>query len=160
MARKSILDNKEQLIKVVQNSTNLNQVLQAFGLSGYSDNYSTLRHFITKFNITTSHFTPELKRAEALRRNGIKRTIPLKEILSGNHPRYKTYLLSKRLIQEGIFEPVCDECGQTNKWNKKPLTLQLDHIDGNRHNHVLENLRMLCPNCHTQTENWGGRNKY
>lgn len=52
----------------------------------------------------------------------------------------------------------CTECGQGRIWNDKPLTLQIDHIDGDVLNNNLENLRLLCPNCHTQTETWGVNN--
>lgn len=52
----------------------------------------------------------------------------------------------------------CSSCGQSDVWNNKPLTLQLDHIDGNCRNNQLSNLRILCPNCHTQTSTWGSRN--
>lgn len=62
----------------------------------------------------------------------------------------KEYILQKQHYS-------CLICGITN-WNDKPLTLQLDHIDGNCTNNAEENLRCLCPNCHTQTENWGARN--
>lgn len=53
---------------------------------------------------------------------------------------------------------ICEECGISD-WNKKPLILQLDHIDGNNKNHCLENLKLLCPNCHTQTPTWGKKHR-
>ena len=53
----------------------------------------------------------------------------------------------------------CEDCGCGSTWNHKPITLQLDHIDGNSDNNSLENIRWLCPNCHTQTETWCARNK-
>lgn len=49
----------------------------------------------------------------------------------------------------------CSECGQESTWNNKSLTLQLDHIDGNSDNNNVDNVRLLCPNCHTQTETYG-----
>ena len=66
-----------------------------------------------------------------------------------------TKLVRRYLIERGIYE--CSECG-IKEWNGRPLALQLDHINGNPHDHRLENVRWLCPNCHTQTENWGVQN--
>lgn len=60
----------------------------------------------------------------------------------------------KRYLKEKHGE-VCAECGQPATWNNKPLVLQLDHIDGNSDNNNLVNLRLLCPNCHTQTDTFG-----
>jgi len=52
----------------------------------------------------------------------------------------------------------CEKCGVGNVWNGKPLTLQIDHIDGNYKNNKPGNHRVLCPNCHTQTSTYGSRN--
>lgn len=60
----------------------------------------------------------------------------------------------KRYLKEKFGEQ-CTECGQEGIWNNKPLVLQLDHIDGNSDNNLPNNLRLLCPNCHTQTETFG-----
>ena len=83
--------------------------------------------------------------------------IPTNEILEGKHPYYQTFKLKKRLIKEGIKENKCDIC-EITEWTGKPILIQLDHIDGNSHNHKLENLRMICPNCHSQTETYCGKN--
>jgi Zn finger protein HypA/HybF involved in hydrogenase expression len=53
----------------------------------------------------------------------------------------------------------CEECGQTGTWNNKPLVLQLDHVDGDSDNNYPKNLRLLCPNCHSQSENFGSKGK-
>jgi 5-methylcytosine-specific restriction endonuclease McrA len=84
--------------------------------------------------------------------------IPLNEILEGKHPSYQTLKLKKRMIKDGIKENKCEICGIV-EWNSNPLAMQLDHIDGNSHNHKLENLRLTCPNCHSQTETYCGKNK-
>jgi hypothetical protein len=61
-------------------------------------------------------------------------------------------------IKEGIKENRCELCGLTNTWNGKPIMLQMDHINGISDDHRLENLQILCPNCHSQTDTYCGRN--
>jgi len=65
--------------------------------------------------------------------------------------------IKKRLLDAGILKNVCGECG-ISEWRGRPLSVQIDHINGNGNDHRIENLRMLCPNCHSQTETFGGRN--
>ena len=89
---------------------------------------------------------------------GAMKKLELKDILDGLHPTYPTLKLKNRLVKEKLLEYKCVECG-IFEWNKKEICLQLDHIDGNSHNHKLENLRLLCPNCHSQTDTWCGKNK-
>lgn len=71
-------------------------------------------------------------------------------------------VLAEHLMKRYILEvrgDKCESCGIGSEWNGKPLTLQMDHIDGNSDNNSLDNLQILCPNCHTQTHTWCGRNK-
>lgn len=84
--------------------------------------------------------------------------ISLQEILNGEHPYYQTFKLKNRLLKENILENKCSICNIT-EWNYKPINMQLDHIDGDSTNHTLCNLRMICPNCHSQTETYCGKNK-
>jgi Zn finger protein HypA/HybF involved in hydrogenase expression len=88
------------------------------------------------------------------------RLIPIEEIIfEGKHPEYQTFKLKNRLVKEGYKKNECEECGQTDVWNNEKLEMELDHIDGNRTNHLLKNLKMLCPNCHSQTKTFCGKNK-
>ena len=82
---------------------------------------------------------------------------PLNEIFEGKHPKTKTVRLKKRLLAEGLLKNKCSACGVPDSWNRKPLVLELDHINGNSKDHRLENLRILCPNCQSQTSTF--RNK-
>lgn len=77
-------------------------------------------------------------------------SLKMSDILQGLHPQYASSKLRIRLISEGYKEAKCECCGIT-EWNGLPAPLEVDHIDGNNSNHVLENLRILCPNCHAQT---------
>lgn len=86
------------------------------------------------------------------------RKIPLNDILDGKCPQYQTNKLRKRLISEGVKEHKCEICG-IESWLGKKLALELDHIDGDRYNNNLNNLRIICPNCHSQTETYRGKNK-
>jgi hypothetical protein len=83
--------------------------------------------------------------------------LPLEEILIEDS-NYDSSKLKKRLIEAGLKEDRCEECGIGNEWNGKPLTLQVHHINGNHRDNRIGNLQILCPNCHSQTENYGSKN--
>lgn len=70
----------------------------------------------------------------------------------------KTAAIKKTLIKKGILEQKCSKCGLGNQWQGEPISLQLEHIDGNHFNNDIANLTLLCPNCHSQTSTWCGRN--
>lgn len=85
------------------------------------------------------------------------RKYTLQDILDGKYPYYQTNKLRKRLISEGVKKEKCDICGIT-EWLGEKVSLELDHIDGNSYNHRLDNLRIICPNCHSQTTTYRGKN--
>ena len=80
------------------------------------------------------------------------------EELDALYDHYQTNKIRQRLFEEGIKEEKCEICGLT-EWLGNKIPLELDHIDGNRYNHSIENLRIICPNCHAQTDNYCGKNK-
>jgi len=84
--------------------------------------------------------------------------IPLFEILNGDHPHYQTKNLKPRLIADGLKQNRCESCG-ISEWNGSALNLELHHVNGDGTDHRLENLQILCPNCHSQTSNYKNKNK-
>jgi hypothetical protein len=80
--------------------------------------------------------------------------IPIEQLLVGR--RNRTHVKT-RLIQAGLLKNRCEECG-LSEWRGRPLSVHIDHINGIRNDNRLENLRMLCPNCHSQTETYSGKN--
>lgn len=82
--------------------------------------------------------------------------MPLNELLVEGKRRGR-FNLKSRLIEAGFKESRCERCG-ISEWRGKPLNMQLHHINGDGMDNRLENLELLCANCHSQTETYGGRN--
>lgn len=87
----------------------------------------------------------------------LARQTPLCELLVEESESERGHL-KKRLLKEGLLRNECYECGALPIWNGKPLTIQLEHINGTNNDNRIENLSMLCPNCHSQTDTYAGRN--
>ena len=83
------------------------------------------------------------------------KNITIPRIKNGECTHNSVVVLKKYLMEK--YGEDCSECGQTAMHNNKPLVLQLDHIDGDSDNNYPNNLRLLCPNCHSQTENYGSK---
>lgn len=134
------------------------------------DSSSTMSEAANKLNMSFSTFKRKAIKFDLYKpnqgRKGIKREfyedekirIPLNKILNGEFPFYSRTYLKKRLLRRGILKNECKICG-ISEWMGKEIKCQLDHIDGDSTNHKLENLRMLCPNCHTQTETFSNKKK-
>lgn len=86
-----------------------------------------------------------------------KNLVPNSEVFVENS-RFANELVKKRIIKDNLMEYKCNKCS-INSWQGISLVLELDHINGKNKDHRLENLRFLCPNCHSQTETYKGRNK-
>jgi len=117
--------------------------------------FGTFKYNAIKFNLYVPN---QSGKGRKLPNRGDSSRIPLEDILNGSTP-YKAggSNMKKKLIQEGLKQDKCEECGQLPEWNNKHLVLQLDHIDGNHSNWRYDNLRILCPNCHTQTPTHSGK---
>lgn len=93
------------------------------------------------------------------RTKNISKQIQTEDILNGDYPQFQTYKLKKRLIDENYILDECAICGWKEKLpGEKYTPCELHHIDGDRTNHKLENLVLLCPNCHSLTDTHRARN--
>lgn len=138
----------EQFANIVNNSLTISEICSKLGLRIQGSNYKTIHKRIKNQNLSTNHFNPYKNR-----KTGKK---PITDFLVENS-NIGSNDLKKRLINCGILKNECSECCNQGLWNDKPLTLQLDHINGNHHDNRLDNLRILCPNCHTQTDTHSGK---
>lgn len=134
---------KESLSVVVNASSSWAEVCRKLDRKGSTGLQSYLRILAEKFLIDTSHFTGQAWRKG--KRVGPKKNI--ESYLTKNSISIHSDALKKRLIREGIFVDVCARCGST-EWFGESVT-ELDHINGDHHDNRLENLQLLCSNCHT-----------
>jgi len=142
--------DKKSLTEAIKNSGNVGQVILELNGSLSGTAYKTITKYAGMWDIDTSHFSnqAQYKAAKA------NRFIPIEEFfIIGKFVNGRT--LKKRMIEENLKGDICEECGQGNSHNGMKLVLQLDHINGKNTDNRLENLRILCPNCHTQTSTWG-----
>ncbi len=149
---KTVID-ETKIRAATKSSASIAETLRKLGLTRSPSHYRRLNHYVKYFGIDISHFTG---RAHGTSRAPGSRS--LSDYLVLNGPYIGSSQLKKKLYEAGILEPTCRECNLGAEWNGKPLSLQLDHIDGNCSNNQISNLRILCPNCHTQTNNWTGKN--
>lgn len=149
---------KEEIEDLIKQFPSINQILK-HKINSISSHYSKL------FRIRCEELNLDINEwIKTSASKGIKKdkcSIKEKnnqEIFKVNSDYHCSSHLKKRILRDNLLENKCSECGQLPEWNGKPLTLQLDHINGINDDHRLENLRLLCPNCHTQTENFAGKN--
>tara|TARA_B100001142_G_C14167504_1_gene590884 strand:- start:59 stop:916 length:858 start_codon:yes stop_codon:yes gene_type:complete len=130
----------EEFTKIVLKSTSINNIIKKI-FGKHLDMFYPVRNKINSLNLNTEHF---------IKRYGVKK-IDINDILVENSTYLSTKSLKYRLYEENLKEEKCEECGLGNIWNGKPIELQLDHINGKNNDNRLDNLRILCSNCHSQT---------
>jgi len=148
--------NKEELEIAVKKSKSIASVCRIFNIRPTGGNYRTINRKLKKWNIDKSHFTGKGWNVGLVHRPMVKR--PLSEILVKDSDYMSTHKLKIRLIYEGVKEHKCEKC-KLKKWSKCPIPLELNHINGNNTDNRIENIELLCPNCHALTPNYRGKNK-
>jgi len=147
---------KDNLEPIVQSSISYAQVLHYLNLSTSGGNQAHLKSVINKLGIEISHFKGQGWEKGKPSHNRSKPEDYLKEY--DKDVSVSTHQIKNWLFRDKIKEKICEECGLT-EWQGKPIPLELHHIDGNRHNNKYENIKILCSNCHAQTENYCSKNK-
>lgn len=139
---------KKEVEEAVKKSLAIAGVCRELGIKAAGGNYKTLSNKIKEWEIDITHFTGK---AHNVGENfsPVRKKRPLGEILVENST-YKSDNLKKRLYNEGLKIKKCEDCGII-EWNGKDIVFELDHINGDNTDNKLENLRILCPNCHSQT---------
>ncbi|MFC9131310.1 HNH endonuclease signature motif containing protein [Streptomyces sp. NPDC057099] len=150
---------RELLQAAVAASANVHDVLRHLGLELVGGHHTHISRRIKAFGIDTSHFVPVV-RTENMRHNQRRRTAGeiLVEDTSPHARRIPGTRLKRAMVELGAEER-CELCGMEPLWLGEPLPLEIDHIDGNWRNNRIDNLRMLCPNCHSTTDSYRGRGK-
>lgn len=152
--KKSVIWNlsKKEIQEKVNKCNSISDMLESFGYKRSSGSMAKImKEVIKEYNIDITHFKP-------FYRTNQQPKYSLDEILIPNSPYKNIGRLKKRILKAGLLKYKCECCGNKGKWNNKPLVLQLDHKDGDHSNHSLDNLRFLCPNCHSQTDTYSGKN--
>ena len=147
----------QQIIDAVRSSLSIAQVLKRLDLSPTGCNYVAAHAHFARLGLDTSHFTGQGHLRGKTHSWTPKR--PLADILVPNFRGRYSSKLKSRLIREGILANRCYECGCPPQWRGRPLVLVLDHVNGDRYDFRLPNLRLLCPNCNSQQPTFAGRNK-
>lgn len=142
----------KDLKSAVKESVSIAQVIIKLKLVPAGGNYYTINKFIKLNNIDISHFKGQSW--SNCKNIGPKRDI---EDYLSNKYTISSSKLRNRLVREGFFDDKCYKCNHS-EWLGQKISLELEHIDGNHFNNNLENLTILCPNCHSQTKTYRGRN--
>lgn len=146
--------NAEQLRTAVQKSKSIRQVLMHLSLRPAGGNYTQVQKYIQEYKLNVSHFKGK-GWSKGLKMPFIPK-IPLAAILT-KASSYQSYKLKNRLFRAGLKSQHCEICGWDKKTPDGHLPLELDHKNGNPKDNRLNNLQVLCPNCHSLRPNHRGR---
>lgn len=139
--------DKDKFIQVCNESLTMSEAARKLKM-----HFSTFRNYAKKFNCWKPN-----QSGNDIKKKSPSTKIKTEDIINGDYPDFQTFKLKNRLLQEGYKEYKCECCG-LSIWNDLPIPLELHHKDGNRTNHKFENLQLLCPNCHAQTETYRAKN--
>lgn len=148
---------RRRLPGILESATSIAGILRTFGLSSNNSQNIRIKEAIRELSLDAGHLRRQGYHAgKRIIRNCDKSLESL--LVSDSHLRNPTGL-KKRLLKTGKLKNECYLCGLGPTWQDQPLTLHLDHVNGVKQDNRLENLRILCPNCDSQTSTYCGKNK-
>jgi hypothetical protein len=147
---------KENLTEAAAMSNSFADVARHFGVAPQGGTQAHLKKRMVDEGVDFSHFKGRAWSREAVFLNRRRSSDDILQKLPEGSNRVNAHLLRRALIEVGV-EQVCSIC-KINEWNGLPLDLEVDHIDGDYRNNTKDNLRFLCPNCHSQTGNYKAKN--
>lgn len=143
----------EQTIRqFIKESFSIAEVCRKCGWKAIGGNYKTVKRYIKELNIDTSHFTG--KRSNINNIHNRHNEMPIENYLKKDS-YIKLNTLKFKLIKEGLKRYECELC-KRSKWNNGQISLEIHHINGDNTDNRIENIQFLCPNCHSQTDNYCG----
>ena len=145
--------SKDELQQIVVSCKRWSDVCRALELNPTGGNYAIVKKLIADNNIDISHFKKEPWNKGLSIKCEDYYQWQLKDLLIENSPHKNTNKLKHRLFKEGLKQMKCEKCGLIDS-----NILELHHINGNSTDNRLENLQILCPNCHSKTDNFRGKN--
>lgn len=148
--------DENSLRVAVQKSVSVRQVLYNLGLVEAGGNYQQIKRYILEYKIDSSHFLGRASNKGRVFNN--RYNLSLDDILVENS-LFQSHKLKVRLFKAGLKQMFCELCGWAKKSEDGRIPLELDHINGRHNDNRIENLRILCPNCHSLQVTHRGRNK-
>ncbi len=152
--------SRDYLQNLINDSSTLVEVLEKLGFDGYNGNHRTLKERIIEDRLDISILEKSRKEKMIQKLDKLSKDVKLdNSVVFKENSEYRCNRnIKRRLIEDGTKEYKCECCSIGGEWNGKILNLQLDHINGINDDNRIENLRFICPNCHSQTKTFSGRN--
>lgn len=147
--------SNEDFCQLIKNSKTYSEVFKYFKMINKGGNSKTLKKRIESLNLDCSHFLKRRESSELSRR--MTEEIFKEQWLTTDSEKQRIHV-KNYLIKFKMIPYECEECKNNGIWNQKKLSLQLEHKNGISNDNRLENLSFLCPNCHSQTDSFAGKN--